>query len=125
MPTFRVLFRFLSISVIFAQAGLVAHAEDLQSVKASITARMPRLNALKASGSIGENNRGMVEALHTEAASVVADENRDRVLVYAAVAKENKWTPAEAVGKLRAKQIALESPSGFWLQRADGSWYKK
>ena len=39
----------------------MAQAEDLSAVKARIAERLPAIDAHKASGAIGENNRGFVE----------------------------------------------------------------
>lgn len=108
-------------------AGPVARAaEDLGAVKARISHRLAQLDALKASGAVGENNRGLVEVRGGggDAAEVVAAENGDRQAVYAALGKQT-GTSAEQVGHARAKQIAAASAAGVWLQHEDGSWYKK
>jgi uncharacterized protein YdbL (DUF1318 family) len=105
---------------------VVRAAEDLGAVKARIEQRLPKLDALKAAGAIGENNRGLVEVRGGggDAATVVADENQDRAAVYAAIARQTGAAP-ESVGHARAKQIATNSAPGVWLQHEDGSWYKK
>lgn len=101
-------------------------AEDLGAVKARIEQRLPKIDALKAGGAIGENNRGLVEVRGggDDAAAVVAEENQDRGTVYAAIAKQTGASP-DSVGRARAKQIATNSAPGVWLQHEDGSWYKK
>ena len=55
---------------------------------------------------------------------VVAAENRDRGIVYAEIAKQT-GTHVDQVGRARARQIAAASARGVWLQKNDGSWYKK
>ena len=82
--------------------------------------------ALKTSGAIGENNRGLLEARGGggNSAKVIADENSDRAMLYAEAAKRT-GVSAEEAGKARARQIAANSAPGIWLQREDGSWYKK
>ena len=121
-------FRLLSIIALLAVGLTTAtvHAQDLGSVKARIAQRLPQLDALKAKGVIGENNRGLVELRggDAEAGDVVAGENKDREAVYAAIAKQ-AGTSADSVGRSRAKQIAANSAAGIWLQHDDGSWYKK
>jgi len=104
----------------------LAQAEDLTAVKARIAARLPAIDAHKASGAIGENNRGFVEVRQGggDAASVVAAENADRTAVYAAIAAQS-GTSAAAVGSARAKQIAAHSAPGVWLQGDDGVWHQK
>lgn len=103
-----------------------ARAEDLGAVKARMNQRLSQVDQLKASGAIGENNRGFLEVREGggEAGNVVSAENRDREAVYAAIAKQTGST-AEQVGRARARQIAANSAAGVWLQREDGSWYKK
>ncbi len=108
--------------------GVVAvrAADDLGAVKARMNQRLSQVDQLKASGAIGENNRGYLDVRDGggDAASVVSAENRDREAVYAEIAKR-AGSSAEQVGKARARQIAANSASGVWLQREDGSWYKK
>ena len=103
-----------------------ARAEDLGAVKARMNQRLPQIDQLKAAGEVGENNRGFVETRGggAEAAAVVSAENRDREAVYAAIAKQT-GSNADQVGRARARQIANASAPGVWLQKDDGSWYKK
>ena len=116
----------LVVSAFLSTVAITRAAEDLGAVKARIGQRLSKLDSLKASGAIGENNRGLVEVRggSGDAASVVADENRDREVVYAAIAKQTGASP-DGVGRARAKQIAANSAAGVWLQHEDGSWYKK
>jgi uncharacterized protein len=89
--------------------------------------RLPALDALKASGVVGENNQGFVEVRRTggdNAANLVADENHDRAVVYMVFARKYNLAP-EQVGILRAKKIAAKSRPGIWLQAPDGTWYQK
>jgi uncharacterized protein YdbL (DUF1318 family) len=89
-------------------------------------ARLAELDALKAKGAIGENNRGFVEVRESapNAESLVSAENSDRGQVYAMIAKQTGAT-ADAVGRQRAKQIAAGSRSGVWVQDESGKWSKK
>ena len=103
-----------------------ALAADLAAVKQRVEARQSEVAALKTSGAIGENNRGLLEARGGggNSAKVIADENSDRAMLYAEAAKRT-GVSAEEAGKARARQIAANSAPGIWLQREDGSWYKK
>jgi hypothetical protein len=105
---------------------VVTRAEDLGAVKARMAQRLSKLDQFKGQGAIGENNRGLVELRDASPAAgdVVAGENRDREIVYAAIAQQT-GTAAETVGRARAKQIAAGSAAGVWLQRDNGEWYKK
>jgi uncharacterized protein YdbL (DUF1318 family) len=116
----------LAAVLLLGAAAVTVRAEDLPAVKARMAQRLSKIDSLKASGAIGETNRGMVAVRGGggDAASVVAEENRDREEVYAAIAKRTGST-ADAVGTARAKQIASASAPGVWIQRDDGSWAKK
>lgn len=105
---------------------VTAHAQDLGAVRVRMSQRLPKIDELKSSGALGENNRGLLEVRSAggDAASVSADENNDRGTVYAALAKQT-GASAEAVGRARAKQIAQNSAAGVWLQDESGNWYKK
>jgi uncharacterized protein YdbL (DUF1318 family) len=116
----------LIFAFVFGAGVLSARAEDLGPVKARMKQRLAKIDELKASGAIGENNRGFVEVRDGGggAADVVAAENRDREAVYAAIAKQ-AGSSADRVGRARARHIAAASAPGVWLQREDGGWYKK
>ncbi|ACB77314.1 YdbL family protein [Opitutus terrae] len=122
------LFRLLAIAaaLTFGAGVFTARAEDLATVKSRMSQRLSQLDQLKASGALGENNRGMIELRDGDTATgdVMAAENRDRAIVYAELAKQTGTTP-EQVGRARARQIAGASAPGVWLQKPDGTWYKK
>lgn len=101
-------------------------AQDLGVVRQQMEQRLPALDEAKAAGKIGENNRGLVEARQDSPGigKLVADENSDRLTVYAAIARRTGAT-ADAVAQARAKQIAAQSAPGIWLQKPDGTWYQK
>jgi hypothetical protein len=89
--------------------------------------RLPKIDALKAEGVVGENNQGFLSeraALGPAQASLVADENADRVLVYEDIARRSN-TDAATVGRERAEQIADRAAPGCWLQDKNGRWYRK
>lgn len=106
-------------------ATLVA-AENAAAIRQRMEQRLSQLDDLKAKGAIGENNRGLVEVREAagNAASLVADENRDREAVYALIAQQTGAT-ADSVGRARAKQIAASAKSGVWVQDESGAWKKK
>lgn len=127
MKTSFLRFFFFSAALLMGAATVQVHAQDLNAVKARMAQRLSQLDSYKAKGVIGENNQGFVELRgggDAAAGDVMAGENRDRGEVYAALAKQTGGT-ADQVGKARAKQIAAGSAAGVWLQREDGSWYKK
>lgn len=106
-------------------AAPVMQAEDIGVVRARMVERLPQIDSLKASGALGETNRGFLEIREGDSGTTVAaEENRDREVVYAELARRT-GTSAEAVGRARAKQIANASAPGVWLQRENGEWYRK
>jgi uncharacterized protein YdbL (DUF1318 family) len=116
----------LAFSLLVGFATLAAAADDLNAIKGRMEQRLPQLDALKAKGLVGENNRGMMELRggDVDAGDAVAAENRDRGMVYAEIAKQTR-TSVEQVARHRARQIAEGSAAGVWLQKDDGTWYKK
>jgi len=88
--------------------------------------RLPVIKSLKAKGIIGEDNAGYLEFVgqKKEKADVIQAENKDRKLVYGAIAKQ-QGTTVELVGKHRAVQLANKAQPGEWLQDAKGKWYQK
>ena len=119
----RILFLCLALCTIAAPA---VHAQSAGQLRQRMAQRLSQVDELKAKGAVGENNRGLLEVREdgANAASVVADENRDREAVYALIAKE-PGSNADAVGRARAKQIAAASKAGVWVQDESGAWKKK
>lgn len=113
---------FILLLALLVWAGGV-HADD---IKARMTARLPVINALKAQGLIGENNRGFLEFRTGQQpnADVIAAENQDRKAVYAAIAARQNVS-VDMVGQTRAAQISAKEPVGFWVQEPSGAWKNK
>ena len=122
--SFRRLFFVLGLFLGFA--AVASAADDLNAVKSRMAERLAQIDKLKAQGVVGENNRGMMELRggNVDAGDAVAAENRDRGIVYAEIARQT-GTSVEQVARHRARQIASSSAPGVWLQKDDGSWYKK
>ena len=120
----RIISLFMLVSM--AAAPVALRAQDLAAVKNRMVHRLPQIDQLKAKGVIGETNRGLLELKggDVEAGDAVAAENRDREIVYTEIAKKT-GTSFEQVARHRARKIAAESARGVWLQKEDGSWYKK
>ncbi len=107
---------FLSIPAA-AQAG---------SVKERMAARTPEILKLKAQGIVGENNQGYLEIRGDGggAAGVVDAENKDRQMVYKAIAARTGGSVAQ-VGQRAAVRRAQVAGAGEWLQKPSGEWYQK
>lgn len=96
-------------------ASQAACAVDTRTeVKARMEQRLPQVNELKARAVVGENDKGLLaisgKATATDKA-LVAAENNDRRIVYAAIAAKTGSTP-EAVAARRARKIAESASAG-------------
>ena len=90
-----------------------------------MAARIPALNTLKNKGVVGENNKGLLEFRGPkEQLTLVTEENKDRLQVYATIAKSQGVNTA-LVGQRRAAQIAEKGSKGQWFQHPNGNWYQK
>jgi uncharacterized protein YdbL (DUF1318 family) len=118
--------RLLFVCLALLGTAATMQAEDLGSIRARMEQRLSQIDALKAKGALGENNRGFLEvrAAAPGADAVALAENNDRTTVYTAVAQKTGAT-ADTVGRARAGKIAAISPAGVWLQHETGGWYKK
>ncbi|GAB4347073.1 MAG: hypothetical protein Kow0089_24640 [Desulfobulbaceae bacterium] len=103
-----------------------ACAQNLQAVKKRMLDRKPTIEALKNKGAVGEGNDGYLHVRKAvgNAQAIVNQENADRKTVYEAIARQ-QGVSAQVVGQRRALKIAEIEPPGHWLQKPDGSWYKK
>ena len=118
---------FSSFLFVFVACTLfIAATVHSAGIKERMAGRIPAINVLKDQGAIGENNKGFLEYRtgSQPQPQLVADENKDRGLVYDAISKQ-QGAPAALVGERRANMIAENGQSGHWFQKADGSWYKK
>ena len=82
--------------------GVIASAGSgwAAGIKERMRQRLPVIESLKANGIVGENNKGLLEFMKgkSENKEVVEAENKDRMMVYQAIAKKQGTTP-ELVGK--------------------------
>jgi len=125
-----------------AQAANV-QAFHLQSAKAKalktqLASRVRKLIQFKRKGFLGETRDGRVEVHSTPQNSprpglrvllqkLVKAENQDRMALYQEALQSNQMEEAklEQVRSSFARAFQAESPSGTWLQNADGSWTQK
>ena len=97
-----------------------------EGIKSRMLARLPKIQALKAEGVIGEDKNGFLQFRKAAAdrQALINAENADRGEIYKAIAAQ-QGASAAVVGQRRALQIADRARPGEWLQKADGSWYQK
>ena len=115
-------FFFVFIACMLFIASTV-HSAD---IKERMAARIPAIDALKDQGMVGENNQGFLEyrTAGKPQQQLVTEENKDRAVVYGAIAKQ-QGAPAALVGQRRAQMIVENGQAGQWFQKPDGTWYKK
>ena len=120
--------RLIPIVFVIALLGMLATSAwgGAKEIKARMAERLPVITELKHQGLVGENSVGLLEFVGAakEKADVVEAENKDRKVVYQAIAKKTGTTP-ELVGQRRAKQIAENAGSGEWLKDESGQWKQK
>ncbi|MDT8391084.1 MAG: DUF1318 domain-containing protein [Lentisphaeria bacterium] len=120
--------KWILIAVLAVFAGIVrARATDMDDVKKRMADRLPTLNKLKTELIIGEDNQAFLAVkgdISEDDQKSVDAENADRAFVYEKIASAT-GASIEKVRTRRAEQIAEKSQPGLWLQKADGTWYKK
>jgi uncharacterized protein len=117
----------IAILPVFIVGTLITSAySSSKAIKQRMIERLPVIKSLKDQGIVGENNKGYLEFVgqKKDKADVINAENKDRKLVYSAIAKQ-QGTTVEVVGKHRAIQIGNKARPGEWLQDAAGKWHKK
>ena len=73
--------------------------------------RKPQIDSLETTGAVGENKLGMVEIRGSADSAVVDAENRDRMVIYKAIAQKNGII-IEDVQKMYAKKLQDGAGSG-------------
>ncbi len=112
----------MSMAACFLSIPVAAQAD---SVKERMAARTPEILKLKAQGIVGENNQGYLEIRGDGGGVGVVDaENKDRQMVYKAIAARTGGSVAQ-VGQRAAARRAQVAGAGEWLQKPSGEWYRK
>ena len=82
------------------------------------------LDQLRAGGLVGERFDGYAEAIDQSYLEFVRGVNGKRHQIYQQRAAEQS-VPVDQVGRLYAKEIIQQSPSGTRLLKEDGTWATK
>ena len=113
-----------AIALILGCASAVFAAGE----KERMLERVPKIEALKNAGIVGETAKGLLgfvnESPDPENKELVDAENKDRTAVYEAIAAK-QGVSAETVAKRRALQLAKQATLGDWLQNENGEWIQK
>jgi len=102
---------------------------DIEKALKNRQSRYHQLQSLKQEGVVGENNKGYVTDLknNAAAATLTAAENRDRRVLYEALAEQNKLgnTGLLEVQKAFADVQREKAGPGDMVQSSSGDWKKK
>ena len=101
---------------------------EVQSALDNRRDRFDQLRVLKASGTVGENNRGFAEVLQaaTGADAIVDAENSDRKTIYQTIAQQNGLDNAVATIESVFAQVQRDkAAAGDQIQTEDGRWMAK
>jgi len=96
------------------------------TIKERMKKRLPIIKELKASGIVGENNKGFLEFLgqKREKEDIVKEHNEDRLKIYTTIAEKYNVS-VEKVGERRALKLRSMAMPGEWIQEEDGKWIQK
>ncbi len=118
-----------------AAADINIQSPAIQTIRASMEARFPKLKPFFDGGGVGMTNGGLVEVRDLNAVALrdrqtvkllVADENRDRSALYVEIARANGHPEWEAdIRKTFAERWIANAPAGWWYQDAGGQWKQK
>jgi uncharacterized protein YdbL (DUF1318 family) len=108
----RVRLFFYALAIVLAGAAVQAPA-SAQS-----------LDALRASGAVGERFDGYLQARNSSAQAFVNQVNAKRRQIYQQRAKAQN-VPANQVGMVYAQQILKDAPKGTWFLQPNGKWVQK
>lgn len=96
-----------------------------EDIKSRMEARLPVIDALKAKGVVGENNRGYLDFRGAkEKVDVVNAENADRSALFKRIAAQ-QGTTADIVGRRFAIKFRDLTRPGEWFQDDAGNWQRK
>jgi uncharacterized protein YdbL (DUF1318 family) len=118
------------------EPALKLTSPETERIKTKMKNRVPEVIAQKKEGFLGEANNGMLSLrnsdkikplLKSKVEAVLTEENADRKALYSEIITSNKLTSSNLpqVKKSFTRSFQAESPSGTWVQSADGAWAQK
>lgn len=128
----------MAVSLVLLTATQISFAADYDfkemtpEIEQALKSRQTRyqlLQSFKREGDVGENNTGYVTDLkdNATAAALTADENRDRRVIYEALAKQNALgnTGLLEIQRAFAEVQNEKAGAGDMVQSSSGDWKKK
>ncbi|HTL47539.1 MAG TPA: DUF1318 domain-containing protein [Verrucomicrobiae bacterium] len=125
---FVVLFILASMGAVWAAQYDIKHmTPEIQQALQNRQNRYEELGRLKASGAVGENTSGYVDALQGGGTDLVSAENADRRVIYNAIVEQNGLGPGglSQVEKVFAEVQREKAQPGDPIQVPSGAWTKK
>lgn len=116
-----------TLLMLVLMAGALQGSESAREASERIKDRLDQIDDWKVRGLVGETAEGYLaarKALNARQQAVLQAENRDRKIIYEAVAAQTGRT-VEEVARQRALSIAERARAGTWLRNSDGAWYQK
>ncbi len=117
------------------EATIKVDSEKAIQIRNRMASRVDEVITQKRAGALGETNEGhltlkkgdLKPLLKKKLDGAIADENRDRDELYKEVVRINGIGDARLkdIQKSFARSFQAESPSGTWVQDADGNWSQK
>jgi len=120
----------------YAQIDINVSTPAIRALRKSIEERFPLLKSFYERGSIGINNKGMLEVRDTsglnlkekaELNRMIDQENEERNKLYIEIMRANKLGQENLlqIQKIFANSWRDKSQSGWWIQKDSGEWEKK
>ena len=114
-------------SLLVSVPAFAAQDTSPDAIRKRMEANLPKIDALKKAGKVGETNQGYLEArspLESAEKELVTIENADRKSIYEVLAQRAKAS-LDQIERARADLIRKRSAAGVWLQDVNGEWYRK
>lgn len=119
-----------------AEMNIDVSTPAIRALRESMKNRFSSLKPFYDKGSVGENNRGLLEVRDTAGLNLkdsaqlnrlIDQENKDRMALYKEIVSANKLGPESVsqVQKLFANSWRQKSQPGWWVQNDGGTWEKK
>lgn len=117
-------------------ADLDISSPEIRAITASMQARFAQLEKFFSSGAVGLTANGLIEIRDPNAAALaeralvkglVAEDNRDRNALYAAIARANgrpEWE-SDIRGTFARRWVERGAQPGWYYQDASGNWRQK
>jgi uncharacterized protein YdbL (DUF1318 family) len=119
------------LAVAYAEEAINMSSPEIKAIQKNQISRLDRISTEKKSGNLGENSEGLLvvktekKILQMKLEKLVTEENKDREKLFAEVMKLNPIPESQLRKNFSRSFQDKMSPSGTWVQSADGEWSQK